>query len=1015
MKVSSLLFAGPIAVVGILSLGPTHALAAAANAIEAGPLPIAGLSRISAEKKASITKKTVALKRSTSPYVPRGFIVELEPSASTYNAGDKRSQAINEVHEHLAARGKKGAYTTRYEWNDPKTFVGMSVILDSDDDLHLLLSAPNVRAVYRNRLYSLPAYDPVVASNDFVQTTVGSKQANVKRASSDASGAEPGVKDTFSPHTMTGVDKLHAAGYFGKGQTVGIIDTGIDYTHPALGGKPGYKPCFGHGCKVIGGYDFVGDNYNGTNTPEPDDDPFADCPGSGHGTHVAGTIAANDTALGFTGVAPHAQLRSYRVFGCGSSASDDVIISALQRAFFDGNDILSLSLGGPGGWVSSSSATVAGRIVALGTPVVVANGNEGAYGTYYGSAPSTGDGVAAIGSVNNVQLTGYVVEVVPSGLGLDSVTYLVGSPFKFNGSSTLEIYATSTDPEVTNDACNPLPNSTPDLSNKVVVVGRGTCTFATKFQNIWAKGGKYVLVYNTPDPASITYVSSSIPGQSAASLTRAAGQFLVKQFAAGKKISLDFSNLSSRTETDTVSGGLMSSFSTYGLTNENRLVPQISAPGGNILSTWPVKLGNYSIISGTSMATPFVSGAFAVYRAGHGGKTSPETLRTIFGSTGSPLRQTKSNSSEYETLVKQGSGLIQAFDAFNQELVFSPHAIELNDTAHFAGPQKITIKNTGHKARTYTLKHQAVGTAISKTSDSNVLYNDYPVPLTSQYASVKFSTSQLKIAAGGSASFTVTVTPPTGLDGKKLPVYSGYIQLVPTGSDYTGLRIPYSGVVGDVSAGPVIDGTNELFGIQLPFLSTDGSGATPVTDDSHVFTLDGSQASTPNFYYRFAFGSPKYQIDVVHANTTFKPTIPIRNASTQAKRAVNLAQEGQEGFHVVRRGPIHQHVFQERAPAAAAEKETQAGALFSDVETVGTLFGEVWVGRNSDTGLEDDYSYIRIPLLRDLSLPQGSSTTLADGEYKILFRAQRPFTSGKNEADYESYLSHKFTVKRASA
>jgi subtilisin family serine protease len=58
-------------------------------------------------------------------------------------------------------------------------------------------------------------------------------------------------------HLMAHVDKLHAEGLTGKGTFVAIIDSGIDYHHPALGG------CFGPGCKVAKGYDLVGDDYTG--------------------------------------------------------------------------------------------------------------------------------------------------------------------------------------------------------------------------------------------------------------------------------------------------------------------------------------------------------------------------------------------------------------------------------------------------------------------------------------------------------------------------------------------------------------------------------------------------------------------------------------------------------------------------------------------------------------------------------------------------------------------------------
>ena len=67
----------------------------------------------------------------------------------------------------------------------------------------------------------------------------------------------------YPPHTMTGVDKLHDQGFIGTGVQVGIIDSGVDFTHPALGG------CFGRGCKIAGGADLVGNQYNGNNESIP--------------------------------------------------------------------------------------------------------------------------------------------------------------------------------------------------------------------------------------------------------------------------------------------------------------------------------------------------------------------------------------------------------------------------------------------------------------------------------------------------------------------------------------------------------------------------------------------------------------------------------------------------------------------------------------------------------------------------------------------------------------------------
>lgn len=91
-------------------------------------------------------------------------------------------------------------------------------------------------------------------------------------------------------------------GVTGSGVRVAILDTGVDYTHSDLGG------CFGPSCKVIGGYDFVND----------DDDPADD---NGHGTHVAGIVAANGS---LKGVAPDASILAYKVLDAsGSGWSSD--------------------------------------------------------------------------------------------------------------------------------------------------------------------------------------------------------------------------------------------------------------------------------------------------------------------------------------------------------------------------------------------------------------------------------------------------------------------------------------------------------------------------------------------------------------------------------------------------------------------------------------------------------------------------------------------------------------------
>jgi len=162
---------------------------------------------------------------------------------------------------------------------------------------------------------------------------------------------------------LIGADQVWSqVGATGTGVRIAVIDTGVDYGHPDLGS------CFGAGCKVVGGFDFV----------NSDSDPMDD---NGHGTHVAGIIAASGVV---TGAAPNAQILAYKTLDAAGNGYFSDIIAALETAVDpdgnpatdDGADVANLSLGGWGDPDDPLSQAV-DRAVDTGIVVVVAAGNSG--------------------------------------------------------------------------------------------------------------------------------------------------------------------------------------------------------------------------------------------------------------------------------------------------------------------------------------------------------------------------------------------------------------------------------------------------------------------------------------------------------------------------------------------------------------------------------------------------------------------------------------------------------------
>ncbi|KAG8929169.1 hypothetical protein FRC01_004741 [Tulasnella sp. 417] len=701
--------------------------------------------------------------------VPGAYIVELD----TPNALGRRSP----LSPHAAlyhGLNKRGAnWNLRKEYDAQDVFVGAAVNVASDEDLVKLASISHVKSI--SPVYLHPRPQPVKS-----HIVTGKQDDNLPT-------------DTFSTHKMTGVDKLHGEGIYGKGIKVAVIDTGVDYLHPALGGG------FGKGFKVSFGTDLVGDAYTGANAPAPDNDPM-DC--AGHGTHVAGTIGASTNEYNFTGAAPLADIGAYRVFGCEGSSGDDVIIAALTQAYKDGADILSLSLGGAQGWSEAPSSVVASNIAAKGRIVTIAAGNDGTYGSFYASSPGTGKEVISVASVENTQLT---VQTAILSNGHTPIVYYSLTPLPISGS--LPIYALSTDTTVANDGCDPLPDSTPDLSGYVVLIRRGSCAFTQKVANAAAKGAKYALIYNNV-ATPITIDTGAFP---VAAISAEDGAYLVSEFVAKTGVALTFPQTGGASTVPNPQGGLMSSFSTYGPVNDLVFKPSVAAPGGNILSTWPRNLGGYAVLSGTSMATPFVAGSSALLIEAIAKQNKvPASLgaRYRFETTGSPVPSSHTDGDPLQTLAQAGAGLVNVYNAIHYTSSVTPGELILNDTAHARPVQLITVKNKSNKVQTYTISHVPAGTTTSFDSDQQAIH--YPVPLNTNYAKVSLSAQNLRVPAGGQATFIATILPASGVDPKVFPVYSGFIRIARKDGLET-LNVPYLGVAAKMKNMKIIDRTDSCF------------------------------------------------------------------------------------------------------------------------------------------------------------------------------------------------------------
>ncbi|MQM27117.1 S8 family serine peptidase [Glycomyces albidus] len=570
----------------------------------------------------------------------------------------------------------------------------------------------------------------------------------------------------------TRADEAHDRGVTGGGVEVGIIDTGIDYTHPDLGG------CFGDGCRVAYGTDFVGDDFDSDDPdlsePAPDDDP-ADC--GGHGTHVAGIVGADGEV---TGVAPDVRFGAYKVFGCEGSTSAEVIMQAMEAALEDGMDVVNLSLGQSYQWPGYPTAVAADKLTEEGVVVVASMGNDGETGIYSGSAPGVGEDVIAVASTDNPaqRMDAAFVPALDRSIGYRAISE---SPEPETGTATDALVWLGR-------ACADDP-SEGDVDGKAALVVRGTCTFNEKYARAVAEGATSVVVYNDrPGPFGGGGVEDL--GVPIIAITDTDGKDLQDLASIGGAPVLEFDG--GTVLVDLPRGGLASSFTAYGPAPDLSFKPDVTAPGGGIWSTVPVADGSYEALSGTSMSSPHVAGAAALLLDAEP-RLHPRDVRTRLANAAKPVPWGDNpDLGELEAAHRQGTGLIDVIDALDAEAYLYPTGVNTGDGT---GPRTFELTLTSHDpdTRDYTMTHRAT---IATTGD------DRDPGFHAAEPNVTFEPKELRLHPGESATIEVTVEP--GADLPLGSVFGGRITARPEGGGES-LSAAYSGYHGDYLSIPILE------------------------------------------------------------------------------------------------------------------------------------------------------------------------------------------------------------------
>lgn len=478
-------------------------------------------------------------------------------------------------------------------------------------------------------------------------------------------------------------------GFRGEGRVVGVIDTGINPKHPSFADfsegyvfknpRPGYlglcasSGTAGCNAKLIGIWDFT----TGDGDAEANDGNDH----NGHGSHVASTAAGNPLRLtggtSLSGVAPRANIISYKACEVESTCKGTWTLAAINQAVADKVDVINYSLGGGRNdpWRLSSTAAMLNAFEA-GVVVVVAAGNDG---PLPGSVSSPSNAPWVLSVANTSHNRGNVAHLTlmdgpsprPGGgllLGASATTTRYGpAPIVYAGNYGSALCATG--PNV--DALPPNTSTSPwtgkPFNNEIVVCDRGLYARVIKGLNVKNAGaGGMVLVNEKSDGASLVADAHELP---ATHVSYVDGKALKDWMSTGSGHRASIS--ASKIEYLPAFADILASSSGRGPVDGDWLKPNISAPGTNIQAAYKEEDGKNNLIatmSGTSMASPHVAGAVALLRQANPEWGPAEVMSALQTTARASVR--KPDGATPGDAFDGGSGVVVLSKAVDPGLVF---------------------------------------------------------------------------------------------------------------------------------------------------------------------------------------------------------------------------------------------------------------------------------------------------------------------------------------------------------